>query len=106
MLYERFKHFNGDASKGVTIIPCELIDYNSETLKKYILQYVDLWKLEDAFKTWVSDACTYHSTLVDRIVPGYPRAEIEEYNNKLDYEDNLIVAAEPFSFGQLKVGMI
>ncbi|MDY0988345.1 tagaturonate reductase [Flavobacterium sp. CFBP9031] len=104
LLHERFKHFNGDASKGVTIIPCELIDYNSETLKKYILQYVDLWKLEDAFKTWVSDACTYHSTLVDRIVPGYPRAEIEEYNNKLDYEDNLIVAAEPFFLWAIEGG--
>ncbi|MBZ4034021.1 tagaturonate reductase [Flavobacterium sp. 17A] len=104
LLYERFKHFNGDPSKGLAIIPCELIDYNSETLKKYILQYVDLWKLEDAFKTWVSDACTYHSTLVDRIVPGYPRAEIEEYNNKLDYQDNLIVAAEPFFLWAIEGG--
>ena len=104
LLYERFKHFNGDASKGLTIIPCELIDYNSETLKKIILQYVDLWKLEDAFKTWVSDACSYHSTLVDRIVPGYPRAEIEEYNNKLDYQDNLIVAAEPFFLWAIEGG--
>ena len=104
LLYERFKHFNGDTSKAVTIIPCELIDYNSETLKKYILQYVDLWKLEDEFKTWVSDACTYHSTLVDRIVPGYPRAEIEEYNNKLEYKDNLIVAAEPFFLWAIEGG--
>jgi tagaturonate reductase len=104
LLYERFKHFNGEASKGLTIIPCELIDYNSETLKKYILQYCDLWKLEDSFKTWVSDACTYHSTLVDRIVPGYPRAEIEEYNNKLDYKDNLIVAAEPFFLWAIEGG--
>ncbi|MBF4488176.1 tagaturonate reductase [Flavobacterium sp. CSZ] len=104
LLYERFKHFNGDTSKAVTIIPCELIDYNSETLKKYILQYVDLWKLEDEFKTWLSDACTYHSTLVDRIVPGYPRAEIEQYNNKLEYQDNLIVAAEPFFLWAIEGG--
>ena len=104
LLLERFKHFNGDASKAVTIIPCELIDYNSEALKKCILQYCDLWKLEDAFKTWVSDACTYHSTLVDRIVPGYPRAEIEEYNSKLDYQDNLIVAAEPFFLWAIEGG--
>ncbi|TDE01275.1 tagaturonate reductase [Flavobacterium hiemivividum] len=104
LLHERFKHFNGDASKGLTIIPCELIDYNSETLKKCILQYCDLWKLEDAFKTWVSDACSYHSTLVDRIVPGYPRAEIEEYNNKLEYQDNLIVAAEPFFLWAIEGG--
>ena len=96
LLHERFKHFNGDASKAVTIIPCELIDYNSETLKKCILQYCDLWNLDAAFVKWVSEDCTYHSTLVDRIVPGYPRAEIEEYNSKLEYQDNLIVAAEPF----------
>ena len=104
LLHERFKHFNGDKGKGLTIIPCELIDYNSETLKKCILQYCDLWKLSDSFKTWVSDACTYHSTLVDRIVPGYPRAEIEDYNNKLDYQDNLIVAAEPFFLWAIEGG--
>ncbi len=104
LLLERFKHFNGDASKGVTIIPCELIDYNSEALKKCILQYCELWKLEEAFVTWVSEACTYHSTLVDRIVPGYPRANIEEYNSKLDYQDNLIVAAEPFFLWAIEGG--
>lgn len=104
LLYERFNHFNGDAAKGVTIIPCELIDYNSEALKKCILQYCELWKLEEAFVTWVADACTYHSTLVDRIVPGYPRANIEEYNNKLDYQDNLIVAAEPFFLWAIEGG--
>lgn len=104
LLHERFKHFNGEASKAVTIIPCELIDYNSETLKKCILQYCDLWNLGAAFKKWVSEDCTYHSTLVDRIVPGYPRAEIEEYNNKLDYQDNLIVAAEPFFLWAIEGG--
>jgi tagaturonate reductase len=104
LLHERFKHFNGDASKAVTIIPCELIDYNSETLKKCILQYCDLWNLDTAFKKWVSDDCTYHSTLVDRIVPGYPRAEIEEYNSKLEYQDNLIVAAEPFFLWAIEGG--
>ncbi|MBA4319208.1 MAG: altronate oxidoreductase [Flavobacterium sp.] len=104
LLYERFKYFNGDAAKGLTIIPCELIDYNSETLKKYILQYCDLWKLGADFKTWLSESCTYHSTLVDRIVPGYPRAEIEEYNNKLEYQDNLIVAAEPFFLWAIEGG--
>ena len=104
LLHERFKHFNGDASKAVTIIPCELIDYNSETLKKCILQYCDLWNLDAAFIKWVSEDCTYHSTLVDRIVPGYPRAEIEEYNSKLEYQDNLIVAAEPFFLWAIEGG--
>ena len=96
LLHERFKHFNGDKSKGLTIIPCELINYNAATLKDIILQYCDLWKLDNPFKTWLLESCTYHNTLVDRIVPGYPKNEIEEYNSKLDYQDDLIVTAEPF----------
>lgn len=96
LLYERYKHFNGDNSKGLTIIPCELINHNADTLKAILLQYSDLWNLGDDFKNWLENACTFHNTLVDRIVPGYPRNEIEEYNSKIDYEDNLIVTAEPF----------
>lgn len=96
LLHERFKHFKGDKSKGLTIIPCELINYNSDTLKDIILKYCDDWKLEIEFKTWLKDSCSFHNTLVDRIVPGYPKDEIEEYNKKLEYSDQLIVAAETF----------
>lgn len=96
LLYERFRHFNGDNTKGLTIIPCELINHNADTLKAILLQYANLWNLEDGFKNWLENACTFHNTLVDRIVPGYPKNEIEEYNSKIDYEDNLIVTAEPF----------
>jgi tagaturonate reductase len=96
LLFERFKHFNGDPGKGLTIIPCELINHNSETLKEIILQYIEDWKLGDEFKSWLLNNSSFHSTLVDRIVPGYPKDQIEEYNNQLDYSDNLIVAAEAF----------
>ena len=96
LLHERFKHFNGDASKGLTIIPCELINHNSETLKEIILKYISDWNLGDDFKNWLLESNSFHSTLVDRIVPGYPKDEIEAYNAQLDYSDNLIVAAEAF----------
>ncbi|MCB0475825.1 MAG: tagaturonate reductase, partial [Flavobacteriaceae bacterium] len=96
LLYERFKHFDGDASKGLTIIPCELINYNADTLKKIILQYIELWQLGSAFSDWVLKANSFHNTLVDRIVPGYPKDSIEEYNFQLEYEDKLIVTAENF----------
>ncbi|MBI9039885.1 tagaturonate reductase [Lutibacter sp.] len=96
LLFERFKHFNGNPDKGLTIIPCELINHNSETLKEIILQYIEDWNLGDEFKSWLLNNSTFHSTLVDRIVPGYPKDEIEEYNSQLDYSDNLIVAAEVF----------
>ena len=96
LLHERFKHFNGDKTKGLTIIPCELINYNSDTLKEIILKYCDDWKLGIEFKSWLQTSCSFHNTLVDRIVPGYPKDEIEDYNKKLDYSDQLIVAAETF----------
>lgn len=96
LLHERFKHFNGDANKGLTIIPCELINHNAETLKEIILKYVADWNLGNDFKTWLLESNAFHSTLVDRIVPGYPKDEIETYNSQLDYQDNLIVAAEAF----------
>ena len=96
LLYERFKHFKGDTAKGLAIIPCELINYNADTLKKIILTYSDDWKLGDDFKSWLLNNSTFHNTLVDRIVPGYPKDEIEDYNKQLDYQDNLIVAAETF----------
>jgi tagaturonate reductase len=96
LLYERFKFFNGDPSKGLCIIPCELINNNADTLKEFIIKYSNDWNLGTDFMDWVNQNNSFHNTLVDRIVPGYPRTEIEEYNNQLEYTDNLIVTAETF----------
>lgn len=96
LLFERFKHFNGNPDKGLTIIPCELINYNSDTLKSIILKYVAIWNLGELFANWLNESCTFHNTLVDRIVPGYPKDDIASYNSELDYQDNLIVTAESF----------
>ncbi len=95
-LYERFTHFNGVPGAGLTIIPCELINYNSDTLLKIILRYIDQWNLEDGFRDWVNEYCDFHNTLVDRIVPGYPADRIHEYEEELNYEDKLIVSAETY----------
>lgn len=96
LLYERFNHFNGAEDKGLTIIPCELINHNADTLKQIILEYISLWNLTDDFKYWLLKSCSFHNTLVDRIVPGYPRDQIDDYNKQLNYKDNLIVSAETF----------
>lgn len=95
-LYERFKHFNGAEDKGLHIIPCELIENNGLTLKKYIIQYAQLWNLEEGFSAWVENSNSFHNTLVDRIVPGYPREEKDEYEAKFDYDDSLMVVCEAF----------
>ncbi len=95
-LHQRYKHFSGDVSKGLHIIPCELINYNADKLKTCILQYASLWSLDSGFSNWVEQANSFHNTLVDRIVPGYPREQVSEYTKLLGYEDQLMVSAENF----------
>ena len=96
LLYRRYKTFNGDKTKGLMIFPCELIFLNGHKLKETIYQYIELWQLGDEFRTWFGEACGVYATLVDRIVPGFPRKDIAEIKEKLDYDDNLVVQAEIF----------
>lgn len=96
-LYERFKAFNGDPNKGLIMLPVELIEDNGINLKKCVLQLIDLWKLGDEFKKWVEEDNIFCSTLVDRIITGYPRDEAAQICEKLGYEDNLLDTGEPFA---------
>ncbi len=96
LLYQRFEKFNGAQDKGLIVIPCELIADNGVELKKCISKFIELWNLSEEFKNWVDSACSFCPTLVDRIVPGYPRDEAEELCKEFGYEDQLIVTAETF----------
>ncbi len=60
---------------GFIFLPCELIDKNGNTLKKYILEYADMWNFGDEFSKWVENENIFYNTLVDRIVTGYPFGE-------------------------------
>ena len=60
------------------------------------MQYIAHWGLESGFQTWVETSCTFTSTLVDRIVTGYPRDTAQEWEQRLGYKDNLMVTAEIF----------
>lgn len=83
--------------KGLVMLPVELIDDNGIHLKECVEKLAVLWNLEDGFKTWLDEACVFTSTLVDRIVTGYPRDEAEELCKEFGYQDNLIVTGEPFA---------
>lgn len=91
-LYERFQL----GLPGFIILSCELIDHNGEELKKCVKQYVDLWGLGEAFAKWVETENTFCSTLVDRIVTGYPRSEAQDICQELGYQDNLLDTGEVF----------
>jgi tagaturonate reductase len=96
LLFHRFKFFHGAIDKALTIIPCELIDRNGQKLKEAILKYIRLWNLPEDFRTWVQDHTTFCNTLVDRIVPGFPKETISDIQAGIGYEDKLVVMAEPF----------
>jgi tagaturonate reductase len=95
-LYERYNAFQADKDKGLIIIPCELIERNGEKLKEIVLKYAELWYLGDDFAAWLHESNTFCNSLVDRIVPGYPRDSIDEITQELGYKDNLLVVGEQY----------
>lgn len=97
-LYHRYRHFSGSADKGMTILPCELVEKNGDLLKKLVLQYAADWKLEPAFGAWVENSNVFINSLVDRVVSGYPKEKAEVYAKELGYEDALLVCGEVFHF--------
>lgn len=95
-LFERWKHFKGAKDKGTIILPLELIEDNGTKLKDCILKFSDHWSLPDKFKSWVQNDNVFCNTLVDRIVTGYPKTDIDEVFETLGCEDKLLVDAEPY----------
>ncbi|MGM9652889.1 MAG: tagaturonate reductase [Eubacteriales bacterium] len=77
---------------GFIFLPCELIEKNGAALKECILEYVRLWELGAPFADWIEQENIFCSTLVDRIVTGYPAGE----NIELGYEDHMIDTSELF----------
>lgn len=96
LLYHRYEHFKGDPAKGLIILPCELIFLNGKELKKCIHQYIALWDLGEGFKDWFEQACGVYCTLVDRIVPGYPKDTIDQIHERIGFKDSLVVKGEIF----------
>ena len=101
LLYRRYKTFEGDPKKGLIIMPCELIFLNGHHLKDCIRKYIELWKDDfaadyEGFKEWFEKYNYVCATLVDRIVPGFPRKDIAAIQEKVGYADNLVVQAEIF----------
>lgn len=96
LLHARFKVLGGTAESGLVFLPCELIEANGATLKRIVLAQAERWGLEAGFADWVARHNHFLNTLVDRIVPGYPKDEAAALSAAWGYEDPLAVAGEPF----------
>lgn len=94
LLYARYQRFGGE--KGVTMLPVELIENNGKKLRECVLTLCDRWNLGEGFKAYLTEKCRFCSTLVDRIVTGYPAAEAGRLCEKLGYQDELLDVGEPF----------
>jgi tagaturonate reductase len=95
-LHRRYQHFKADLNKGLIFLPCELIDKNGAILKEIVLRYAREWNLAPGFIDWVTNHNTFCNTLVDRIVPGFPKDTIKDILEETEYDDKLVVMAEVF----------
>ena len=95
-LFGRYSFFSGSPEKGVIVLPVELIEDNGGKLRKCVLRLAEVWDLPGGFVEWVKNCCVFCSTLVDRIVTGYPAAEAESLCEGLGYSDELLDVGEPF----------
>ena len=91
------ERYNCLPESGFVLLPCELIEENGKNLLACVKKYIALWNLPPDFAAWVEEKNVFCSTLVDRIVPGYPK-DAAALNAANGYEDGLLVSAEPFGF--------
>ena len=94
VLYRRYQA----GKSSIIMLACELIDNNGKELLKCVNQYIEQWGLEDGFKKYVNEDCTFCGSLVDRIVPGRIRdaEEVKALDAKNGYEDPLTDVGEVF----------
>ncbi|MBW8687595.1 tagaturonate reductase [Chitinophaga rhizophila] len=104
-LLQRYQHFGGDNSKGMVIIPTELIPDNGTKLKDILLALANQNQLEGDFINWLTNANHICNSLVDRIVPGalpaVAQAAVEE---QLGYQDKLMIMSEPYALWAIETG--
>ena len=92
LLYERFRL----SLPGFIILSCELIDRNGDELLKCCKKYAAKWELGSEFEDWLENENSFCSTLVDRIVTGFPRDEYEALEKRIGEKDNMMDTAEIF----------
>lgn len=104
-LYRRYQYFSGATDRGLTFLPCELLERNGDALRETIIQHAKAWQLPEQFIGWVEEHNQFVNSLVDRIVTGYPEAEAEEWFEEWGYRDALLTTAEPYHFWVLEADL-
>ena len=96
-LFERALAFDFDQARGLTVIPCELIEDNGARLRELVVSIARRWELGTTFLEWLENSVPFCNTLVDRIVPGAPRGDdVDRLRGMLGYDDELLTTCEPY----------
>ena len=66
--------------------------------KNCVLKHAEDWNLGADFISWIKEANLFCSTLVDRIVTGYPRSDADALNQENGYIDKVLNTGEIFGF--------
>ncbi len=76
LLHERFRA----GGAPVTLLPCELVARNGDTLRDLVVAVARGWRADAAFVDYLIDGCVWVNSLVDRIVsePIHPVGAIAE----------------------------
>ncbi|NBO91318.1 MAG: altronate dehydrogenase [Planctomycetia bacterium] len=76
---------------GVAIVPCELREHQADQLRGIVLGLAKSWDMGSEFLTYLGSVCSWHNTLVDRIVTGTPA------DHPLLAGDPMLTACEPYA---------
>ncbi len=96
-LFERARSFDFDPARGLTVIPCELIEDNGAKLRAIVVSIARRWELGTTFMEWLETAVPFCNTLVDRIVPGAPKGDdVDRMHAMLGYGDAMLTTCEPY----------
>lgn len=94
-LAERGRAVGYDTTRGVLVLPCELIEGNGDRLRQIVLAHLRRWRVGGEVERWVEQAVPFCNTLVDRIVPGAPSEEDgSALRDSLGYDDRMLTTAE------------
>ncbi len=96
-LHRRYLHFNGNAGKGMVILPTELLGNNGDILRQIVVDLARENELDETFLQWLETANHFCNTLVDRIVPGKLSAGAQAAaESALGYKDDLMIMSETY----------
>jgi fructuronate reductase len=80
---------------GITLLSCDNLAGNGRQLAKLFTQYLEA--TAPGLTAWFQDNCRCPATMVDRIVPGATRADLDSQAAFLGMRDEAAVFTEPFT---------